>query len=102
MKEIKLTNKNFDEEVFKNKETIIVDFYADWCGPCRAMGPILEEVAESSKVRLGKINIDEEDKLAERFNIMSIPTIIVYKNGEPVKTYVGVTPKETIIEDLKK
>ena len=102
MKEIKLTNKNFDEEVFKNKETIIVDFYADWCGPCRAMGPILEEVAESSKVRLGKINIDEEDKLAERFNIMSIPTIIVYKNGGPVKTYVGVTPKETIIEDLKK
>ena len=66
------------------------------------MGPILEEVAESEKIRLGKINIDEEDKLAERFNIMSIPTIMVYKNGEPVKTYVGVTPKETIIEDLKK
>ena len=102
MKEIKLTRKNFDEEVLKNKETIIVDFYADWCGPCRAMGPILEEVAESEKIRLGKINIDEEDKLAERFNIMSIPTIMVYKNGEPVKTYVGVTPKETIIEDLKK
>lgn len=101
MKEIKLTRKNFDEEVLNNKETIIVDFYADWCGPCRAMGPILEEVAESEKVRLGKINIDEEDKLAERFNIMSIPTIMVYKNGEPVKTYVGVTPKETIIEDLK-
>ena len=101
MKEIKLTSKNFDEEVLTNKETIIVDFYADWCGPCRAMGPILEEVAESEKIRLGKINIDEEDKLAERFNIMSIPTIMVYKNGEPVKTYVGVTPKETIIEDLK-
>ena len=102
MKEIKLTRKNFDDEVLNNKETIIVDFYADWCGPCRAMGPILEEVAESEKIRLGKINIDEEDKLAERFNIMSIPTIMVYKNGEPVKTYVGVTPKETIIEDLKK
>ena len=102
MKEIQLTSKNFDEEVLTNKETIIVDFYADWCGPCRAMGPILEEVAESEKIRLGKINIDEEDKLAERFNIMSIPTIMVYKNGEPVKTYVGVTPKETIIEDLKK
>ena len=101
MKEVKLTSKNFDEEVLKNKETIIVDFYADWCGPCRAMGPILEEVAESEKIRLGKINIDEEDKLAERFNIMSIPTIMVYKNGEPVKTYVGLTPKETIIEDLK-
>ena len=101
MKEIKLTRKNFDDEVLNNKETIIVDFYADWCGPCRAMGPILEEVAESEKIRLGKINIDEEDKLAERFNIMSIPTIMVYKNGEPVKTYVGVTPKETIIEDLK-
>ena len=101
MKEIKLTRKNFDEEVLTNKETIIVDFYADWCGPCRAMGPILEEVAESEKIRLGKINIDEEDKLAERFNIMSIPTIMVYKNGEPVKTYVGLTPKETIIEDLK-
>lgn len=101
MKEIKLTRKNFDDEVLNNKETIIVDFYADWCGPCRAMGPILEEVVESEKIRLGKINIDEEDKLAERFNIMSIPTIMVYKNGEPVKTYVGVTPKETIIEDLK-
>lgn len=101
MKEIKLTSKNFDEEVLKNKETIIVDFYADWCGPCKAMGPILEEIAESEKVRLGKINIDEEDKLAERFNIMSIPTIMVYKNGEPVKTYVGLTPKEIIIEDLK-
>ena len=102
MKEIKLTRKNFDDEVLNNKETIIVDFYADWCGPCKAMGPILEEIAESEKVRLGKINIDEEDKLAERFNIMSIPTIILYKKGDPIKTYVGVTPKETIIEDLKK
>ena len=101
MKEIKLTSTNFDEEVLKNKETIIVDFYADWCGPCRAMGPVLEEVADEKKVRLGKINIDEEDKLAERFNVMSIPTIIVYKNGEPAKTYVGVTPKEKILEDLK-
>lgn len=101
MKEIKLTSTNFDEEVLKNKETIIVDFYADWCGPCRAMGPVLEEVAEEKKVRLGKINIDEEDRLAERFNVMSIPTIIVYKNGEPAKTYVGVTPKEKILEDLK-
>lgn len=101
MKEIKLTSTNFDEEVLKNKETIIVDFYADWCGPCRAMGPVLEEVADEKKVRLGKINIDEEDRLAERFNVMSIPTIIVYKNGEPAKTYVGVTPKEKILEDLK-
>ncbi len=101
MKEIKLTSTNFDEEVLKNKETIIVDFYADWCGPCRAMGPVLEEVADENKVRLGKINIDEEDRLAERFNVMSIPTIIVYKNGEPAKTYVGVTPKEKILEDLK-
>ena len=101
MKEIKLTSTNFDEEVLKNNETIIVDFYADWCGPCRAMGPVLEEVAEEKNVRLGKINIDEEDRLAERFNVMSIPTIIVYKNGEPAKTYVGVTPKEKILEDLK-
>ena len=82
----------------------IVDFYADWCGPCKMMSPIIDEIAEElgDKVKVGKVNSDENIILAEKFGIMSIPTIIIFKNGEIVQTFVGVTDKTKIIEAVNR
>ena len=89
----------FDEKVIKNDKVVIVDFYAEWCGPCKMMSPIIDSIAEElgDAVKVGKVNSDDEMDLAEKFGIMSIPTIIVFKNGEVYKTFVGVTSKSDII-----
>lgn len=98
----KFTKQNFNEEVKNYKGVVLVDFYADWCGPCKMMSPVVDEIAnENEWAKVGKINCDEEIELAEEFGVMSIPTIIIFKNGEIAKTFVGVTPKEEIINALK-
>ena len=101
MKVVKLTEKNFEKEVLKAKETVIVDFYADWCGPCKMQSPILDEIAEEkANVKVCKINVDEEPEITESYNIMSIPTMMVFKNGDKTKEFVGLTPKEKILDEI--
>ena len=97
-----LNEGNFEEEVVKSEKTVLVDFYADWCGPCKMMSPVIDKIAEElgDKVKVGKINSDENMNLAEKFNIMSIPTIMVFKGGQVSKTFVGVTDKNEILSAL--
>ena len=96
--EVKITLENFDEEVLKSDIPVIVDFYADWCGPCKMLAPELEAVAAEldGKVKIGKINVDNDPELAKQYGVMSIPTLILFKNGEAVATSVGVKPKAEI------
>lgn len=103
MSVLKINEGNFEEEVLKSEKMVLVDFYADWCGPCRMMSPIIDEIAEELKesVKVGKINVDENQELAIKYDVMSIPTIIIFKNGMPVKTFLGVTYKNEILENLK-
>ena len=90
---VKVLNKeNFENEILNYGGTAIVDFYADWCGPCKIMSPIIDKIAEENEnVNVGKVNVDNNPELAEKFEIMSIPTIIIFKNGEISKTFIGVT-----------
>ena len=90
------SEKEFDE-LIKNK--ILVDFYADWCGPCKMMSPIIDSIAEEGiqNLKIGKVNVDNNQDLAEKYNIMSIPTIIIFKNGSILKTFIGVVSKAEII-----
>lgn len=94
-----LTSANFESEVLKSDIPVLVDFWATWCGPCRALAPTIEELATEldGKVKVAKINVDEERDLAQKYNVMSIPTLIVFKNGEVAETAVGTRPKEDII-----
>ena len=102
MSVLNINEKNFEEEVLKSDKPVIIDFYATWCGPCKMMSPIIDEISKecSDKVKVGKIDTDENASLAEEYGIMSIPTVLVFKNGELSKTFVGVTPKEKILEVL--
>ena len=99
---LKLTDENFESEVLNSDKPCIVDFYADWCGPCKMMSPIIEEIAEElgNNVKVGKVNSDENMELAQNYGIMSIPTIMIIKNGEVTKTFVGVTSKEDILKEI--
>ena len=102
--DIVLTDKNFDVEVLKADKPVLVDFWAPRCGPCRMQGPIVEEVARqlAGKFKVGKVNVDENPKMAGAYNVMSIPTIIIFKGGKPVKQFVGVQSKETLVSELNK
>ena len=103
MSVLKINEGNFEEEVLKSEKMVLVDFYADWCGPCRMMSPIIDEIAEElqNSVKVGKVNVDENQELAIKYDVMSIPTIIIFKNGMPVKSFLGVTDKNEILENLK-
>ncbi len=102
MSVIKLTSKNYEEEVMQSKKPVLIDFWAAWCGPCKMMSPVIDQIAqENEDIKVCKVNIDEEKELAEQFQIMSIPTIVAIKSAKIVNTSVGVAPKEEIINMLK-
>jgi len=101
MSYINITKDNFVEEVINSDKPVLLDFWAGWCGPCRMIAPIVEEIAdERSDIKVGKINVDEEPSLATQFGIMSIPTLVVMNNGEVVNQVVGVRPKDQILKLL--
>lgn len=102
MEILTLTKDNFDQEALAAQEPVLVDFWASWCGPCRMFSPIVDEFAQENedKVKVGKVNIDEEPELASRYGVMSIPTAILFRNGEAAATLVGVQPKEKLEELL--
>lgn len=102
MAEVEINDKNFDEEIAKEKGVVLVDFWAPWCGPCRMMGPIVEELAKDfeGKAKVAKLNVDESPVTAGKFSVMSIPTLIIFKDGQMVDTLVGVQEKETLVEKL--
>ncbi len=95
MSEIVLTNENFDQEVISSDIPVLVDFWASWCGPCKMIAPAVAQIAEeyAGKVKVGKVNVDEQERLAIRFGISSIPTLLVFRNGEIVNKSIGVRPK---------
>ena len=97
--EIKLSSENFKKEVLKSEKPVLVDFYADWCGPCNAMAPVIEELATEldGKAKVGKINVDENSDIAVEYNVMSIPTLIIFKNGKEEKRLVGLRDKEELL-----
>lgn len=100
MSAVEITKKNFTAEVLESKGTVLIDFWADWCGPCRMMSPIIDEVsAAHPQVKVGKVNIDEEKDLALQYDITTIPTLMVFKNGEKIRESVGLISKKAV-EDL--
>lgn len=100
--EMKFNAANFEEEVLKSDMPVLVDFYADWCGPCKMMGPIVSKLAQNfeGKVKVGKINIDDEMSLAQKYRVMSIPTFIIFKNGEAVATIIGAVNEKELTEKI--
>ena len=101
MSYINLTNQNFNEEVLNSDKPVLIDFWASWCGPCRMIAPAIEEIAEErTDIKVGKVNVDDEPELATQFGIMSIPTLVVMKDGEIVNKLVGVRPKNQILAML--
>lgn len=104
MSEITLTDANFDEQVLKSAIPVLVDFWAVWCGPCQMQNPILEEVAKETegKASIGKLNVDENPNIAGKYNVMSIPTLMLFKGGQVVKQWIGVQGKEALMEEIGK
>lgn len=98
--ELKINSENFEKEVLNSEKPVLVDFFADWCGPCKMMAPIVEELATEleGKAKVGKLNVDENSDIAIEYNVMSIPTLIVFKNGKEEKRLVGVRNKEELLE----
>ena len=103
MSVITITKENFEKEVLQSSKPVLVDFWASWCGPCRMVSPVIDQIAEESdgSYAVGKINVDEQPELAVKFGVMSIPTLIVFKNGEVAAKNIGVIPKPAILKMLK-
>lgn len=98
-----LNDLSFSNEVLNNSATTLVDFYADWCGPCKMLSPIVEEIAEeNTDIFIGKVNVDESPSLAEKYKVFSIPTLIVFKSGKEIARMVGLRSKEAILAELRK
>lgn len=100
--EITLTKGNFEDEVLKSEIPVLVDFWASWCGPCKMLAPTVAQIAEeySGKIKVGKVNVDEEESLSREYGIVSIPTVILFKNGKPEETSIGLVPKEALVSML--
>ncbi len=103
MSVLKITKDNFEQEVMNSDKPVLLDFWASWCGPCRMVGPIVEEIAEETvgRVKVGKVNVDEEPDLAQTFDVSSIPTLVVMKNGQVAQSTVGVKSKQAILNMLE-
>lgn len=100
---LEITKENFEAEVLKSEKIVLLDFWASWCGPCRMVSPIVDEIAEEMpEIKVGKVNVDEEGELALKFQVMSIPSLFVFKNGEIVEQSVGAKPKNQIIDMIEK
>ena len=101
MSVLNITKENFDEEVLKSDKTVLLDFWASWCGPCRMVAPVVEEIAaERTDIKVAKINVDEQPELAASFQVMSIPTLVVMKDGKVVNQSAGARPKQAILDLL--
>ena len=98
---VKLTAENFEKEVLQSEKPVLVDFYADWCGPCQMMGPVVEEISnEVNDAKVCKINIDQQMSIAQKYGVMSIPTFIVFKNGDVADKKMGAMPKSAVLSML--
>lgn len=102
MAAIKITKQNFEQEVLQSDQPVLVDFWAEWCAPCKMLLPVIEQLAEEvTDAKICKVNVDNDPELARQFKVMTIPTLLVFKNGEVVQQSIGVKPKEEILEMLK-
>ncbi len=102
MSVVTITKENFEAEVLQADKPVLVDFWASWCGPCRMLSPVVDEIAEEeSGIKVGKVNVDEQPELAEQFGVSSIPTLIVFRDGKAVQTSVGVRPKAAILQMVR-
>lgn len=101
---MQFTDHNFNQEIEIYNGLALVDFFAEWCGPCKLMGPVIEELSKEyeNKVKIGKLNVDENKNIAEKYNIMSIPTLIIFQNGKPIQTITGYAVKEQLKEAIDK
>lgn len=102
MAALHITNENFDQEVLHSDKPVLLDFWASWCGPCQMIAPVIEQISEEvSDAKIGKVNVDEQPELAQQFQIMNIPTLVVMKNGKLVNKAIGIAGKDEILEMLK-
>lgn len=103
MSELKITKENFENEVLRSEKPVLLDFWADWCGPCRMLAPVIAELAEeyAGTVKVGKVNVDEEIELAMQYRVASIPTVLLFRNGKVAGTSIGYVPKAELLELLK-
>lgn len=102
---LEFNDKDFDKQVIQSSSPVLIDFWAPWCGPCRIQGPIVEELAkqfEGKNIKIGKMNVDENIETAQKYNIMSIPTLILFNGGKPEKVFVGLRSKEELEKEIKK